>query len=182
MKFNKLSVLLLSGVVGLASCGKDDDATPTKVKTAFTTTKTDTLWNLAGPKKGAYDLVNMVNKGSSDADGDKDMANTTTADDLSSGITFRKEFVSKNATRFVNAGTSVSFESAYKELVDSVYKANSSSATATISGVLNNSVYIAKLRDGSNYALIKVIAVNDDGKTLATGGNNNDNIIFSYKK
>jgi hypothetical protein len=184
MRFNfqSLSYLAFAGLILFSSCKKDEETPVVKPKTAFTTTKTDTLWNIAGAKKGAYDLVGMVNKGSSDADGDKDMVNTTDPSMVGvAGKSFVKEFTAKNSTKFYSVGSSFNFDGAYKEMVDSVYKANTASATSTASGILPNNTYIANLRGAAgNYAIVKIVKIQDDGDFGP--GKNNDYIVFTYKK
>jgi hypothetical protein len=168
-------------LIGFSSCKKDEEDDPVKPKTAFTVSKTDTLWNIAGAKKGAYDLVGMVNKSSSDADGDKDMVNTTDPAMVGTpGKSFVREFIAKNSTKFYSVGSGFNFEGAYKEMVDSVYKANTSSAVSTVSSILVNNTYIANLRGAGNYAVIKILKIEDDGDFGP--GKNNDYIVFTYKK
>lgn len=132
------------------------------------------LYNLQGPTgyKGAWDLVANVAKASADASADKDMKNTT-PNPPTGTYGFTVEWVAMNSTMFVSA-SSLTYATATLEDITAAYAAGTPTATVTTPTV--NSLYVAKLRGGSNYALIKVTAIN------TTTSDNLDNITFSYKK
>ncbi|MBN2681043.1 MAG: hypothetical protein JXR58_00920 [Bacteroidales bacterium] len=129
---------------------------------------TGVVWNLIGPNQGAWDLVANTGLSSSAADANKDMKNTTT---VSTGWT--NAWTAANATMFVKAN---SFDYAAGTLEDATTAYGAGTATGTVSDPAVNDIYIAKLRGGTNYVVIKVTGV------TVTASDNLDKISFSYKK
>ncbi len=131
------------------------------------------IFNLAGPEKGAWDLVADVAKSLGDADADKDMANTTTNADAAN---FKKEWEAKNATTFVKV-MGMPYEAfGSEEAAKGYFMAQMASASAKVENVAQNDIYVAKLRGEENYAVIKVTEI------VETADDNNDKIVFTYKK
>lgn len=126
------------------------------------------IWNLIGPNKGAWDLVNNVGVSSSEPDANKDMKNTTTVNDG-----WKNEWTSMNGTMFVKAN-SYDYNNATLEAAVAAYNAGTPSTTVTNPAV--GDIYIAKLRGGNTYVVIKVTNID------VTANDNLDKIEFSYKK
>ncbi len=146
-------------------------------ETAFGEEKTASIWNKLGSQSGAYDLNTDANVASSET---ADMQNPT---DLTSKVdnNFFAGWTSETTTRFVKAndfdyatGTVEAAITAYAgtklETVGANYDTDEANA------VKINDIYVAKIRDTDEYALIKVTAVN------VTADDNDDKITFSYKK
>ncbi len=126
------------------------------------------IWNLIGPNQGAWDLVANVGKSSTDADADKDMINTSTV-----SLGWVNAWTAGNSTMFVKDN---SFDYAAGTLEDAQTAYSNGSASATVTTPAVGDIYIAKLRGGSDYAVIKITGVTE------TASDNLDNIAFSYKK
>ncbi len=139
---------------------------------AMTDTQTGEINNLIGPNPGAWDLVSNAAVSANEDNADKDMINTTT---LSSTPpeTFETEWIAGNTTMYVQ-DNSFDYDGATVEGAMAAYAAGT--ATSTVSGVTTGNVYIAKLRGGDDYAVIKIINV------IITDNDNLDKIEFSYKK
>ena len=129
--------------------------------------------NFEGPNQGAWDLV--LNEGVSSPGGSttinaevKDMRNTTTDAD-----TFVEGWEAMNDTQFVMAD-GFDYDNASEEAAMEAYMAGT--ASASVSNVAMGNVYIAKLRGGDDYAVIKITSV------VTTDNDNTDHILFKYKK
>ncbi len=131
------------------------------------------IFNLAGSEKGAWDLVADMAKALGDADADKDMANTTPNNDATN---FRKEWEAKNATTFVKVMGMPYEQFDSEEAAKGYFMSQMASASAKAENVAKGNVYVAKLRGEENYAVIKVTDI------VETDGDNNDKIVFTYKK
>lgn len=144
---------------------KINSPSTTPLNTEITSGK---IWNLIGPKEGAWDLVNNVGVSSSEPDANKDMKNTTTVNDG-----WKNEWTSMNGTMFVKAN-SYDYNNATLEAAVAAYNAGTPSTTVTNPAV--GDIYIAKLRGGNTYVVIKVTNID------VTANDNLDKIEFSYKK
>jgi len=129
------------------------------------------LYNLMAPTGylGAWDLVNNVGVASSGSETSKDMANKSTS---GTGWIPGWSTGTGNTTAFVK-DNSLTYATATLEDITAAYTSGSSSITITPTV---GDIYVAKLRGASNYALIKVTAIN------TTASDNLDNITFTYKK
>ncbi len=136
--------------------------------TALGAEKTGTVWNLIGPNQGAFNLVTMAGVSSSGAAADKDLMDVTTtvAPDFTGVLT------SGNGTMFVKTAT-LTYATATVEEVTAAYTAGTAAASTPALAV--GDIIIAKLRAGTQYALISVTAVT---KTTA---DNLDKVDFVYK-
>lgn len=140
--------------------------------TPMTDAQTGVINNLIGASQGAWDLVANAGVSSSGDAADKDIANTTTTGSTAPE-TFETEWEALNATMFVmDAG--FDYANATVEAATAAFAAGT--ATATVSGVANGDVYVAKLRGGDDYAVIRITNVD------VTTDNNDDKIEFEYKK
>lgn len=128
------------------------------------------IWNLVGPYQGAWDLGTNVGVSSSGAESTKDMKNTST---VASGWVNAWTTGTGNGTLYVK--TSVfDYNNATLESATSAYAAGT--AVSTVTNPATNDIYIAKLRGGTNYAVIKITNI------VVTPSDNLDKIEFSYKK
>lgn len=125
---------------------------------------------------GGYDLVNDDNVASSGSDADRDMLNTDVAPDPFTG-----SWMAENGTRYVDAtGIIDDLNDINKANAESVFAAGSE--TASISNPQVNDFYVAQLRGGSDYAVIRIDRVdpNDNSCNASTG--NRGIIEFTYVK
>lgn len=149
----------------------DDDDPDVAVGTALSAEKTDTVWNLQGPNKGAYNLVTGVQVGAAEAAATKDLVDMAVV--ATAGVTWPKTLTSLNGTLFVKPS---GFD--YANATDSsTIKAYAAAGTgAAVTPVLAaNDIIIAKLRGGSRYAAIKVLAVTE------TASDNKDYFYFGFR-
>lgn len=144
-----------------------EEPTPAGTVLAYENT-VGVIWNFIGPNQGAWDLVANTGKSSGDAAADKDMINSST---VSAG--WVNAWAAGNSTLFVKAN---SFDYTAGTLEDAQTAYAGGTASATVTAPAANDIYIAKLRGGSNYAVIKITSVTE------TASDNLDKINFSYKK
>ncbi len=128
------------------------------------------IYHILGPNQGAWDLVENAGKSSGDDAADKDMINQT--DNV--GGSFLAEWKAGNATTFVKAD-GFDYAAATDVAAETAYAAGT--ATDHVTGVVADDIYIAKLRGGADYAVIKIVEILDDG-----GVSNADYVKFTYKK
>jgi hypothetical protein len=148
-------------------------AAPAPVTTPMTIEKTDgQLWNQNSPGIAAWDIVGDVPVSAGDPSTTKDMANVT----ATSPGAIAAYFEAKNSTMFVKAN-SFDYANATVEAATAAYAAGTPAMSA--SGVANNDIYIAKLRGGSDYAVIKITLV--DPSSTVKSATNTGVINFSYK-
>ena len=133
--------------------------------------------NVQGPSAGAWDLVGDQAKLSNDSDADKDLVDQTSA---STGAFLSGGWAAGNATMFVVAN-SYDYANATMESAESAYAAGTATSSLTNDDLAKDNIIIAKLRGGTDYAVIKITEVYDDG-TDGGAGNNTDYRKFSYKK
>lgn len=130
------------------------------------------IHNLIGTGQGAWDLVTNAGVSASGDDADKDMANTTTISSTAPE-TFDNDWEALNATMFVQ-DNAFDYATATEEGAMAAYDAGTASAMAM--DVQMGDVFIAKLRGGDDYAVIMITHVE------ITTGDNDDHIMFKYKK
>ena len=123
--------------------------------------------NKIGPAESMWDLATNVSRkaGSSDAD----MANPSTTDNL-----WVKGWNGVRNTTFVKT-TALDFAEVTAEAAEAAFTAGTESGE--IRNVAVNDIYVAKIKGGSNYAVIKITHADDDIKDK-----NTEKIEFTYKK
>ena len=144
------------------------------------TKKTGYFYHILGSLQGAYDLVNDTLRSSSGSDGDKDFINTDAAGN------FTGKWRAGNNTTFVHAPGWQTFnpddpaDMTY-EHIDSLYNAGGTPFNFEDNpGTGSNYVYIAKLRGGSEYAVIKFTS--RDGSNNDCNCSNLGKYAFTYWK
>ncbi|MBI5540125.1 MAG: hypothetical protein HY951_08705 [Bacteroidia bacterium] len=129
------------------------------------------VWNLIGANQGAWDLAANAGVSSGGTETSKDMKNTST---VALGWVNAWTTGTGNTTLYVKAAAGFDYTAATVESATAAYAAGTGAATVT--SPAQNDIYIAKLRGGSNYAVIKITSV------VETPSDNLDKIAFSYKK
>lgn len=140
--------------------------------TPMTNETTGAFFHIQGSLEGAYDLVSGSVVSASGSDANKDMENTDDA-----GVTFTGSWEAANATRFVK-DNAFDYDNATVEAAMSSF--SSGTATAAVSNPADGDIYVAQLRGGSDYAVIKVTDVDPTDNTCNCG--NTGKITFDYKK
>lgn len=130
------------------------------------------FFHVQGSLEGAYDLVDEMVVSASGSDADKDMRNTDDA-----GVGFTGSWEAANATMFVK-DNSFDYDNATVEAATASFA--SGTAIGTVYNPMNGDIFIAKLRGGSDYAVIKVIDVDPNDNTCNCG--NTGKITFDFKK
>jgi hypothetical protein len=132
------------------------------------------LNNILGPNSGAFDLVALTNKSTSDADASKDLVDHDKTTAL-----WDKSFKAANDTKFTKVSSTFDYANATDIAIKNAYDADN--ASGTVSSVAAGDLYVAKLRGLDQYALIKVtfISTDTDGEG---SGKNNEYMEFSVKK
>ena len=135
------------------------------------------IWNLMSPNNNAWDLVNNIARTQSDIDDVKDMENLSDSSITFTPYYFLNSWTAANATLFKRANQ-LNYD--YITLVDAVdaYTGGSIAVVpnACATGLEMGDVYVAKIRNTSNYAVIQIINV------VRTEHDNLDKIEFRYKK
>lgn len=150
---------------------EEKDPDPVDNSKALTTEKMDTIWNVKGPNKGAYNLVSGVAVSEGDANANKDAVDMGV---LAGGVvTWPKTLNSLNGTMFVTAASSFTYATATDSTLIKAYAAGTAAATTKV--LAAGDVILAKLRGGNTYAAIKIIAVTE------TPSDNKDYIHFGYR-
>lgn len=134
--------------------------------------KTGTFYHIAGSKEGSYDLVADALVAIGGANASKDLQNTDAA-----GSPFTGTFNAANSSAFVKAD-GFDYTNATSASAAAAFAAGSVLTTVTNPAV--GDVYIAKLRGGSDYAVVKITAKDVNDNTCAC--NNKGKITFTYKK
>jgi len=139
----------------------------------FSSEVSGAFFHVAGLLEGAYDLVADANVASSGDEASKDMKNTDAA-----GVAFTGSWASGtgNATTYMKANGLLDFDTAVYSDLAATYV----TGVATVTAPQADDLYIAKLRGGTDYALIKITA-NDANFSTGTGGNKGK-LTFDYKK
>jgi hypothetical protein len=130
------------------------------------------FFHIGGSLQGAYDLVSGAVVAAAGADSDKDMRNTDMA-----GAAFTGSWEAGNATEYVK-DNSYDYANATEEGAMAAYSAGS--ATTSVSNPAANDIYIAKLRGGSDYAVIRITDVDPTNNDCNCG--NTGKIEFDFKK
>lgn len=145
-------------------------------ETELAMNKEGMFYHISGELHGAYDLVGDSTVRSKGDDAKKDMVNTNSA-----GTTFTGSFTAGNSTMFVQAASTFDYDNATVESAKAAYDAGTAEAGHNDPQV--GDIFIAKLRGGSDYVVLKVTEVDptyEDGGSVV--GVNNGRIVFSYKK
>jgi hypothetical protein len=178
-KFSLVGAMIVVGSMSFTGCltdDKKDEPAPVDKSIKLTGEKTsDTLWNIAGPYKGAFDLVNNINVGSAGAEADKNLKDLTnpTVLDANGKIVSPKTIGSGNGTMFVVAA-GFDYANATDSSVIKAYKAGTGLAATPV--LAKDAVVIANLKGASmKYAVIKIQDV------VVTADDNKDYFLFSYK-
>lgn len=131
------------------------------------------FFHAAGLLQGAYDLVADANVSANGNEASKDMKNTDGA-----GLAFTGTWATGtgNATTYMKANGLLDFDTAVYSDLASTYV----TGVATVTAPQADDLYIAKLRGGTDYALIKITA-KDANFSTGTGGNKGK-LSFDYKK
>jgi len=140
--------------------------------TPLATVKNGMFYHVAGSLQGAWDLVADALVGASGPNANKDMNNTNAA-----GSPFNGTWKSENNTTYVK-GNNFDYDNATIESAAAAYAAGASSTTVTSPAV--GDMYIAKIRGGNSYTVIKITALDANDNTCACG--NRGKISFEYKK
>jgi hypothetical protein len=130
------------------------------------------FFHIAGSLEGAYDLVSGNVVSASQPDDAKDMENTDAA-----GAAFTGSWAAQNATMFVK-DNSFDYDNATVEAATAAY--NGGTPAASVSNPSAGDIYIAKLRGGSTYAVIKIVEVDPSDNSCNCG--NTGKITFDFKK
>jgi hypothetical protein len=134
----------------------------------LTVSGSDTVFNLIGPRQGAYNLVDGAKVSSTGSETIKDLKDITTIADPD----FTAKLSSGNGTVFA-ASTSAAYDAATKATV----KTAGDAATLTTTAILSaGDVFVAKLGGSRGYAILKVLSVTMDGASDNVG-----KIVFEYK-
>jgi len=149
----------------------------TDPSTPFGSPRSGSIYNLAAASTYgvAFDLVNNVTKLTTDPDAVKDMCNTTVVASAPAPYAFQNEWIAKNTTKFVDV-TAAGFDYLAPTFGTAKAAFEAGTQTSTITGVLANRMYVAKLRGLDEYAVIKISSVD------LTTSDNLDKINFTYKK
>lgn len=148
------------------------DVTVEDAGTPMATEVTGAFFHIFGSNNGAYDLVNEQSRSVNDPSSDKDMLNTDLA-----GETFTGSWEADNSTMFVK-DNSFNYANATIEGAEMAY--NNGTASGTVDNPANGDIYIARLRGGSDYAVINVTDVDPDNNECNCG--NTGKISFDFKK
>lgn len=143
-------------------------ATPLAVETM------GAYFHIQGSEHGAFDLMTGMSVAASGADDTKDMINT---DAVSTTFTGSWTTGAGNTTMFVKA-TGFDYANATEEAAMTAY--NAGTASASVASPAVDDVYVALLRGGSDYAVIKITKVDAADNTcncVHTGI-----MEFDYKK
>ncbi|MDZ7846021.1 MAG: hypothetical protein U5L96_04250 [Owenweeksia sp.] len=121
------------------------------------------FFHISGTEEGAYDLVSDAQKALADPSAEKDMVNTDQA-----GATFTGswEAGSGNNTTFVRSN-SFDYANATVDAAETAFAAGT--ATASVNDPVDGDIYIAQLRGGNNYAVIKITNVDPTDATCVCG-------------
>lgn len=123
--------------------------------------------NKIGADESAWDLATNVRRAGTSTDAD--LVNPSTLNNP-----WIKGWDGVRSTTFVKANTFV-YATATLEAAEAAFGAGTS--TASVTNVAVGDIYIAKIKGGSNYAVLKVTVANDD-----IADSNAEKIEFTYKK
>ncbi len=136
-------------------------------------------YHIFGSSQGSYDLVNNTGVSTPDPNNpndanaaSKDIANTDAG-----GSTFTGSFTSYNNTSYVK-DNNFDYDNATDQSAENAYNSGTSMTTVTNPSV--GDIYIAKLRGGSDYVVVKITG-NDPNNNDCTCANTGK-LSFNYKK
>lgn len=130
------------------------------------------FFHVNGSLQGAYDLVLDTVVASGGSANDKDMENTDAA-----GDPFTGSWTAANSTSYVK-DNGFDYNNATLEAAQTAFAAGSASGTVTNPAA--NDIYVARLRGGADYAVIKITNNDPSDNTCACG--NTGKLSFDYKK
>jgi hypothetical protein len=133
------------------------------------------IYNMQGPKAAAWNLNNHAEKWLHENDLEKDIVNTTKVTDQLPF--FRRELKALNGTCFVKAKNFKLKDANYASVKKYFNKHKS---TKVIKNLVVGDVYIVRLKNSDDYAVLKISKIKDDGTSLLYDGNNMDFIAFEY--
>jgi hypothetical protein len=133
------------------------------------------IYNMQGPKASAWNLNGNSEKWLHENDFEKDIINTTKISDHLPF--FRRELKAGNGTSFVKAKGFHLKDASYASVKKYFSKHKS---VKVIKNIAVGDVYILKLKNSDDYAILKVTKIKDDGTSLLYDGNNMDYIAFDY--
>jgi hypothetical protein len=131
------------------------------------------IGNALGGADAAWDLIHNFSLPISGDDKEKDMQNHTISTDPGPDV-FKRGWQSKNSTKFVKARAGYVYEYSTHELAEKEYLQGIPYNAITDAQI--NDVYIAKIRGGGTFAVIKITNI------VTTTNDNSDRIDFTYKK
>ncbi len=140
----------------------------------FGVEKSGFFYHIEGSLKGAYDLVADVTRGSTEANAEKDMVNS---DAGGSPFTGSWSVGTGNATTYVKV---VGFDYTNATSPSAIAAYNNGAKLSTVAAPVSGDVYIAKLRNGTTYAIILIDAVSASNNECSC--NNTGKLTFKYKK
>lgn len=138
---------------------------------------TGQFYHMAGAAgcTGGYDLVNDADVSSSGSSANRDMLNT----DMGSE-TFSGSWAAQNDTRYVLSTSGLQIDDT-KGNAESVYATGN--PLASINNPSVGQIYVAKLRGGTDYAIIRIDAIDTNFNCASSGtSGNKGKIEFTYYK
>jgi hypothetical protein len=144
------------------------------VSTPFGAEVVGAFFHIEGSLQGAYNLVDEATVAVAGTETFKDMKNMNIA-----GANFTGSWTTGtgNGTLYVRAN---SFDYANGSVEDAMAAYAGGNAGGTMLNPLSGNVFIAKLRGGSNYAIIKIVTIDPNNNDCACG--NKGKITFNFKK
>lgn len=162
----------------------NDDVTTTKtltvtgtsgvISTPFGSQVTGAFFHVGGSLQGAYDLVGETTIAAAGLEASKDMKNTDMA-----GANFSGSWTAGtgNGSLYIRAN---SFDYANGSVEDAMAAYAAGTPGGTMLNPLSGNIFIAKLRGGTDYAVIQIVTVdplNNECNCVRTG-----KITFNFKK
>ncbi|HKK88763.1 MAG TPA: hypothetical protein VJ917_07930 [Saprospiraceae bacterium] len=124
---------------------------------------------------GGYDLVNDADVSAAGSDANRDMLNTDVAPNPFTG-----SWMAQNGTRYVDATAFIDDLDVNKGNAESLFA--SGTETASINNPQVGNFYVAQLRGGSDYAVIRIDRVDAADNSCNASTNNTGIIEFTYVK
>ena len=142
---------------------------------AAVTYQSGVIYNMQGPKASAWSLYGNTEKWLHENDLEKDIVNTTKITDRLPF--FRRELKATNGTSFVKV-KNFNLNTATHASIKKYFGKHKSQKI--ISHVKVGDVYLMRLKNSDDYAVLKISKIKDDGTSLLYEGNNMDYIGFDY--
>ncbi len=142
------------------------------VANSLSVEKTGSFYHIAGSLQGSWDLVNDALVAVGGANTSKDMQNTDLA-----GAPFTGSFNAANSTVFVKSN---GYDYANANTATAWTAFTAGSVQTTISNPIVGDIYIAKIRGGNEYMVVKITAKDILDNTC--GCLNKGKLTFTYKK